>query len=65
MKLPFCYSASVMCMGCGGIGDPHWVDVNEGSATYGLCTRCRIPKDEVTQSGMTTGDNRERVEQLP
>lgn len=37
------YSALHMCLGCGGLGDPYWVDMYEKSPTYLLCVECRNP----------------------
>lgn len=39
----YAYSAIHMCLGCGGLGDPYWVDMYEKSPTYLLCVQCRNP----------------------
>lgn len=39
----YTYSAIDMCLGCGGLGDPYWVDMCEKSPTYRLCVECRNP----------------------
>jgi len=39
----YAYSAIHMCLGCGGLGDPYWVDMCEKSPTYLLCVECRNP----------------------
>ena len=43
----YTYSASHSCLGCGGLGDPHWIDMCETSPTYGLCTECRNPSSRL------------------
>ena len=58
----YTYSATHLCLGCGGLGDPHWVDMCEKSLTYGLCTECRCPpKEAVSRDGMDRGAGADRT----